>query len=209
MNTPPTAAKGNVFYKILFLFYYLSCLIYALLFGVFRLLTGGLWQKGYTLRLHVYHEIRSGKTPTIQVSDIERSIERLRKIYEHGGIRIEVEKLEQIAEQQPFGCGLVSMFSGTSITMSFRHLWDCRQVHCYFLEEIEGAGGCAFWGLNWCRVRPAVLVDDTILAHEIAHLLNLPHHPHPNNLMSTTYGETYNLTAWQFALMKTSPLLKR
>jgi hypothetical protein len=101
-----------------------------------------------------------------------------------------------------------SIFSVWHLWFTQRACWCCNQLTVFVVDQIIGAGGFTFWGDNWCRVDQDCNTDDTVMAHEIGHLLNLWHVNDPNNVMYPTFSATaHNFTTFQCCLMKRSPFV--
>jgi len=144
----------------------------------------------------------------ITKEDIEKSVAHLKEIFAQVGIEVKVHDIQIQAEVSTFGCNLKSVFQSGFSKIERNHLFDYKDITAYFVEDITEAGGCAFWGTSWCRIRPACTYDSTILAHEIGHLLNLPHSFSSKNVMYAHHGgETNQLNVLQKFLMLCSPYL--
>ncbi|HVW66344.1 MAG TPA: matrixin family metalloprotease [Candidatus Peribacteraceae bacterium] len=101
-----------------------------------------------------------------------------------------------------------SICSAWHLWFTQRACWCCNQVTVFVVDQIIGAGGLTFWGDSWCRVDQDCNGDDSVMAHEVGHLLNLWHVNDPNNVMYPTYSPTsHNFTSFQCCLAKRSPFV--
>jgi hypothetical protein len=140
---------------------------------------------------------------------IEQNIARMQKAYAECGIRVVIEGIERIVKPEYLSStdsSGTSIFSGWHQWFTQRACWCCNQLTVFVVDKIIGASGFTFWGDNWCRVDVECNHDDSVMAHEIGHLLNLPHVSDPNNVMTPSYSPTsHHFNSSQCCLMKSSP----
>ncbi|NIS28797.1 MAG: hypothetical protein GWN07_01740, partial [Actinobacteria bacterium] len=84
-----------------------------------------------------------------------------------------------------------------------------RVVTIYVVDEIQGAGGCAYPGTDWVIVPNES--DGSTVVQEIAHLADIwPHSDDPDNVMTHEDGGTRDqLTRGQCCLIRTSRFTSR
>jgi Matrixin len=142
---------------------------------------------------------------------INQNIARIRSSYGECNIEVIILGIEYIIKPEY----LSSTDSSPSSIFSAWHLWFtqwacwcCNQVTVFVVDSIVGAEGLTFWGDSWCRVDHDCNTDDTIMAHEIGHILNLWHVNDPSNVMYPSFSATaHNFTPFQCCLAKRSPFV--
>lgn len=146
---------------------------------------------------------------------IEKSINSMRKIYSQCNIDVIIDGVEYIAKPEYLegtNCSFGGLFSLWHAWFSERACSCCNQITVFFVDDIssENPGydtvGCAYPGDNWCRVDKGSKDNSTIMAHEVGHLLMLPHNDDENNFM---FGEdeAYGVTKNQCCIMRWSPFV--
>lgn len=143
---------------------------------------------------------------------IKKSMDTMSKIYGQCKIKVQFTGIEYIEKPEYLtgtGCGFGNIFTYWHSWFSSKACTCCNQITVFFVDEIEGASGCAIPGDNWCRVDAGINYDSTIIAHEVGHLLNLwSHSDDPNNLMFGEFSTTsFNLTTHQCCTMRMSPFV--
>ncbi len=151
---------------------------------------------------------QNGNTAVTQLA-INKSIERMKGSYAKCNIEVIILGIEYIVQPSYLAttnCNPSGILSSWHVWFTQQACWCCNQVTVYFVDQIQGASGCAYWGDNWCRVDQSANGDDTIMAHEVGHLLNLPHVNDPNNIMYSSYSPTaHSFKTTQCCIMRVSP----
>jgi hypothetical protein len=138
-----------------------------------------------------------------------QNIERLIVAYKQCNIEVRILGIERIVKPEY----LSSTDSSFTSIFSAWHLWFtqtacgcCSLVTVYVVDEVIGASGLTFWGDSWCRVDAECNNDDTVMAHEVGHILSLWHIGDPNNVMyAATSATAHGFTSFQCCLAKRSP----
>lgn len=142
---------------------------------------------------------------------IEQNIARMIRAYKQCNIEVIILGIEHIVKPEYLSTtdsSASSLFSGWHLWFTQRACWCCNQLTVFVVDQIVGAGGFTFWGDSWCRVDVDCNQDDTVMAHEVGHLLNLWHINDPNNIMyPTTSATAHNFTTFQCCLAKRSPFV--
>lgn len=141
---------------------------------------------------------------------IQNSIAVMKVAYERCNIDVEVTGIERIVN--PSVLTTTDCFPPWGL-FSLWHAWFaqnacscCGRITVYFVDVIQGASGCTYWGENHCRVDASANNDPSVMAHEVGHVLNLGHSNDPNNIMYKSFSPTTrNLTIRQCCIMRTSP----
>lgn len=147
----------------------------------------------------------------VTATAIQQNVARMIAAFKECNVRVIVLGTEHIVKPEY----LTSTDSSPWSIVSLWHLWFtqqacwcCSQVTIFVVDQIQGAGGLTYWGDNWCRVDHDCNSDDTIFAHEVGHLCNLPHSSDANNVMYATFSATaHHFTTLQCCVMKRSPFL--
>jgi Matrixin len=147
----------------------------------------------------------------VTAAALDQNISRLRIAFRACQVEIIVLGTEFIVKPEY----LTSTDSSPSSLFSAWHLWFtqhacfcCNRVTVFVVDNIQGSSGLTFWGDDWCRIDQACNADDSIMAHEIGHLLSLWHVNDPNNIMYPSYSSTsHNFTSYQCCLIKRSPFV--
>lgn len=142
---------------------------------------------------------------------IQQNIARMSSAFEGCRVGVRVMSVEHIVKPEY----LTTTDSSPSSIFSGWHLWFtqhacgcCGQVTVFVVDQIIGASGLTFWGDSWCRIDAACNSDDTIMAHEVGHLVNLGHSSDPNNVMYSSYSATaHHFTQRQCCLARRSPFV--
>lgn len=149
----------------------------------------------------------SAVTPAALAQNIERMISSYRRC----NIEVIILGIEHIVKPEYLSTtdsSALSIFSGWHHWFTERACGCCNLVTVYVVDDIIGASGLTFWGDSWCRVDVECNQDDTVMAHEVGHLLNLWHVSDPNNVMfATTSATAHNFTPFQCCLAKRSPFI--
>jgi hypothetical protein len=147
----------------------------------------------------------------IKPEALQKSMETMRQIYKQCDIVVEFTGVEYIVKPEYLtgtDCSVGSIGSLWQVWFTQHECSCCNQVTVFFVDDIDGATGCAFAGDSWCRVDIGINDDSTIMAHEVGHLLLLDHSSDPNNLVYEKGSDTsYNLTSYQCCVLKLSPFL--
>lgn len=143
---------------------------------------------------------------------IRLSIERAVSSYGICNIDVKVLGIEYIVKSEYLtttNCQPSGIFLFWHTWFSKTACWCCNQVTVFFVDDIVDADGCSYPGDNWCRVDEGANFDDTIMAHEIGHLLGLLGHSRdPNNIMFGRFSLTaHNFTSFQCCLIRQSPFV--
>jgi hypothetical protein len=142
---------------------------------------------------------------------IQQNIARMHSSYRECNIEIIFLGTEYIVKPEYLfttDSSWSSIFSAWHLWFTQRACFCCNQVTIFVVDTIVGAEGYTFWGDSWCRVDHDCNSDDTIMAHEVGHILNLWHVNDPNNVMYPSYSPTaHNFTSLQCCVMKRSPFV--
>lgn len=142
---------------------------------------------------------------------IQQNIARLHSSYKECHIEVIILGIEHIVKPEYLSTtdsSVWSIFSSWHLWFTQRACWCCNQVTVFVVDDIIGAGGLTFWGDSWCRVDHDCNADDTEMAHEIGHILNLWHVNDPNNVMYPKLSATaHNFTSFQCCLARRSPFV--
>lgn len=140
---------------------------------------------------------------------IEQNIARIRSSYKECNIEVIILGIEHIVKPEYLSTtdsSFSSVFSAWHLWFTQRACWCCSQVTVFVVNDIIGAGGLTYWGDSWCRIDSQCNTDDSIMAHEIGHLLSLWHVNDPNNVMfAGTSPTSHDFTTFQCCLAKRSP----
>lgn len=142
---------------------------------------------------------------------IQQNIDRLRSVYKQCSVEVIILGVEHIVKPEYLSStdsSPSSIFSAWHLWFTQRACWCCNQVTVFVVDNIIGSSGLTFWGDSWCRVDSECNADDTVMAHEIGHLLNLWHVNDPNNVMYPHFSATsHEFTSFQCCLLKRSPFV--
>jgi len=145
---------------------------------------------------------------------IEQNIARIFNSYRRCNIEVIFLGIEHIVKPEYLSttdCSAWGIFSVWHLWFTQRACWCCNQITVFVVDDIvnpASTAGCSFWGDSWCRVDAACNTDDTVMAHEIGHLLNLWHVNDPNNVMyAATSTTAHGFTTFQCCLARRSPLI--
>lgn len=105
-------------------------------------------------------------------------------------------------------CAFSGMFRRFFTWFSANTCGCCSTVTVYFVQDIVGAGGCAYPGTDWVTI-PAT-ADGTVIVQEIGHLADLwAHSSDPNNVMTDQGGGTHDqITEAQCCMIRTSRFVR-
>ena len=143
---------------------------------------------------------------------LQQNLARMASAFEPCRIAVRVTSVERIVKPEY----LSTTDDKASGLLSAWHLWFtqhacgcCGQVTVYVVDKIIGnAAGVSYWGDNWFRIDVGANADDTVMAHEVGHLVNLWHVNDPNNVMYAQPSPTaHHFEAWQCCLARRSPLV--
>lgn len=145
---------------------------------------------------------------------IAQNLARIGSSYKECGIEVIFLGTEHIVAPQYLtttGSSFWGIFSAWHVWFTQRACWCCNQVTVFVVDSIlpsTSTGGVTYWGDSWCRVDSDCNTDDTVMAHEIGHLLNLWHVNDPNNVMyPSTSPTSHDFTPFQCCLAKRSPFV--
>jgi hypothetical protein len=119
-----------------------------------------------------------------------------------------IERIPMPAVLNTTNCNFGGLFSWWHAWFTQTACSCCNTVTVFFVDDIlpsfpTDVTGCAYWGDNWCRVDAAARFDDTIMAHEVGHVLNLPHVNDQNNVMfGGTSATAHNFNRFQCCFMR-------
>jgi len=125
------------------------------------------------------------------------------------GIEVLYEGIERIVKPAYLSttdCSFWGLFSVWHTWFSQRACLCCQRITVFFVDDIIGlSDGCTYWGEHFCRVDSGCNFDQSVMAHEVGHILNLSHSSDPNNIMYGAYSATAeNFTSNQCCAMKNS-----
>jgi hypothetical protein len=144
---------------------------------------------------------------------IDQNIQRIITSYRECNIEALIIGVERIVKPEYLtttGSSFGNIFSLWHLWFTLRACSCCSQVTVFVVDDIVGSlvGGVTFWGDSWCRVDSDCNTDDTVMAHEIGHVLSLWHVNDPNNVMyATTSATAHDFTSFQCCLAKRSPFV--
>ncbi|MCW3103109.1 MAG: hypothetical protein JWO09_1549 [Bacteroidetes bacterium] len=142
---------------------------------------------------------------------IKKSIERTISAYQQCKVEVIIVGITYMVKPAYLtstNCSFGGLFSAWHVWFSTNACWCCNQITVFFVDSISGASGCTYWGDSWCRVDSTANSDDTIMAHEIGHILGLSHSSNPNNIMYASFSATaHNFTSSQCCFLRQSPYI--
>jgi hypothetical protein len=105
-------------------------------------------------------------------------------------------------------CEFSGMFKRFFTWFSANTCGCCSTVTVYFVQDMIGAGGCAYPGTDFVII-PAN-ADGTVIVQEIGHLCDLwAHSSDPNNVMTDQGGGTHDqITEGQCCMIRTSRFVR-
>jgi matrixin len=198
--------------SILIYVVHIVCIVIAIITGIpaFLLCLLGL-NPPKRLRLCIKVLTDQHMNSAVTAAAIRQNIDRARLAFAECKIEVIVLGIEYIIAPQYLAstdCSASGLFSLWHVWFTQHACWCCNQVSVFFVDHIVGASGCTYWGDSWCRVDQTANADDSVMAHEVGHVLNLFHVNDPNNIMYPAYSPTaHNLTAFQCCLAKRSPFV--
>lgn len=146
-------------------------------------------------------------TAALSTEEVNRRMQDAASIFATCNISMIVTRVE-LVQREEFLRGTSCEFGGmfTPFFQWFSANADRGCVTVYFVDDIQGASGCAYPGTNW------VTVDDdgdgTVVVQEIGHLADLwAHSSDPDNVMTdepAADGTHDQLTRWQCCMIRTS-----
>lgn len=162
------------------------------------------------LRVCIYVLTDANGNSQVTQTAINKSIERAKLAYRQCRIEFIVQGITYIQKPQYLtstNCTFAGFFSIWHMWFAQTACWCCNQVSVFFVDQIQGAAACTYFGDSWCRVDSTANSDDTIMAHEIGHVLGLLGHSNdPNNVMYASFSSTaHNFTSGQCCWMRNSP----
>lgn len=159
--------------------------------------------------LRICIKVITDKDGKSQVKDeaIELAIRRMNEAYKQCNIKVirvgGVEHIPMPNVLNTTNCSFAGLFSGWHAWFTQTACNCCNIVTVFFVDDIQGAAGCAYWGDNWCRVDTGANYDDSVMAHEVGHILNLPHVNDPNNIMfSSSSATSHNFNTSQCCFIR-------
>jgi hypothetical protein len=141
---------------------------------------------------------------------IKQNIERAISAYQQCRVTVIVDSISFIVKPAYLtttDCSFAGLFSAWHVWFAQNACWCCNKITVFFVDDITGsATGCAYWGDSWCRVDAGANTDDSVMAHEVGHLLGLTHSTNPNNVMfGSTVSTSHNFTSSQCCFLRQSP----
>jgi hypothetical protein len=160
-------------------------------------------------RIHVCVRVLTDErgAPAVSWEKVDRDLEQAKGLFEQCQIElIEIGRRRLVGPNFFDGitCGVGGIFSEFFTWFSRHECTECSAVTVYYVNTIDGAGGCAYPGSNWVTV--AASNDGGTIVHEIGHLSDLwAHTSDPDNIMTNQPGGSQDrITAHQCCMMRTS-----
>lgn len=145
--------------------------------------------------------------PVISVPDAQAMLKDAGAIFERCNVRLLVCSIEIVIKPEfltSTTCEFSGMFKRFFSWFSSNTCGCCSTVTVYFVQDMIGAGGCAYPGTDFVII-PAN-ADGTVIVQEIGHLCDLwAHSSDPNNVMTDQGGGTHDqITEGQCCMIRTS-----
>ncbi len=145
--------------------------------------------------------------PVISVPDAQAMLRDAGAIFARCNVRLVVCSIEIVVKPEFLSsttCEFSAMFKRFFSWFSANTCGCCTTVTVYFVQDMIGAGGCAYPGTDFVII-PAN-ADGTVIVQEIGHLCDLwAHSSDPNNVMTDQGGGTHDqITEGQCCMIRTS-----
>ncbi len=148
---------------------------------------------------------------TVTKDSVFENINSLKKIFSQCNIEVILTSIQFVVKPQYLSttnCSFWGIFTSWHAWFATNTCSCCNEITVYFVDNITGASGCTYWGENFCRVDGGANSDPTVMAHEIGHILSLPHSSDSNNLMyASNSSSSTKLTHLQCCIIRRSPFV--
>lgn len=153
----------------------------------------------------------AGGKPVLSVPDAQAMLQDAAAIFSRCNIRLVVCSIEIVVKPEfltSTTCEFSGMFKRFFSWFSANTCGCCSTVTVYFVQDMIGAGGCAYPGTDFVII-PAN-ADGTVIVQEIGHLCDLwAHSSDPNNVMTDQGGGTHDqITEGQCCMIRTSRFVR-